>query len=144
MRTWWTTLGIGCVLAAAGLAAYGEEADKGGKQVDTRVFELRTYYAPPGKMKALNDRFRDHTNKLFAKHGMTIIGFWQPTDPKEHDRKLIYILAYPSKEAADKSWKGFREDPDWKVAREASEVNGKLVEKVESVYMSPTDYSPLK
>jgi len=117
---------------------------QGGKKVDTRVFELRTYYANPGKMDALNARFRDHTNKLFVKHGMTLIGYWNPIDSKQAQEKLIYILAYPSKEAADKSWKDFMKDPDWNAARAKSEENGKLVAKVESVYMNPTDYSPIK
>src|SRR5687767_8322491 len=75
---------------------------------DTRVFEMRTYYAHPGKMKALHARFRDHTCKLFEKHGMTIIGFWSPMDPAKAETVMVYILAYPSKEAADKAWKAFR------------------------------------
>jgi hypothetical protein len=82
--------------------------------------------------------------KLFEKHGMTLIGFWNPSDPKEAEQKLIYILAFPSREAAAKSWEAFRNDPDWKAAREASEKNGKLVDKVESVFLNPTDYSLLK
>jgi hypothetical protein len=114
------------------------------KKADTRVFEMRTYYAHPGKMKDLHARFRDHTCKLFEKHGMTIIGFWSPTDAKESDEKMVYILAYPSKEAADKSWKAFREDPEWKEAAAESEKNGKLVAKVESLWLNPTDYSPIK
>jgi hypothetical protein len=105
---------------------------------------MRTYYAEPGKMTALHARFRDHTNKLFQKHGMTIIGFWVPADPKEAEERMIYILAYPSKDAADKSWKAFRADPDWNSAREASEKDGKLVKKVDSVFLNPTDYSPIK
>jgi hypothetical protein len=118
--------------------------EKESKKVDTRVFEIRTYYAPPGKMSALHARFRDHTCTLFKKHGMQIIGFWSPTDPAEAEKKLIYILAYPSKEAAERSWKEFQADPDWKKAKAESEKDGKLVEKVESVYMNPTDYSPIK
>jgi NIPSNAP protein len=114
------------------------------KQKESRVFELRTYYAAPGKMEALHKRFRDHTCKLFEKHGMTIVGFWSPTDRKEAEKKLIYILAYPSKAAADKSWQAFRDDPDWQKARAESERDGKLVERVDSVYMNPTDYSPMK
>ena len=105
---------------------------------------MRTYHAAAGKMDALNARFRDHTNALFKKHGMEIIGFWQPADPNEADKKLIYILAFPSKEAAEKSWKAFREDPDWIKAKEASEKDGKLVDKVEELYLNPTDYSPIK
>jgi hypothetical protein len=109
-----------------------------------RVFELRIYHANPGKMKALHARFKETTNRLFKKHGMTIIGFWSPSDEKEAEKKLYYILAYPSKEAAEKSWKAFREDPDWIKAKDASEKDGVLVAKVESIYMNPTDYSPLK
>jgi hypothetical protein len=144
MRSLW------CLFALLGLAAVAatlmaaEAKEKEVKKADTRVFELRTYHAAPGKMDALNARFRDHTNALFKKHGMEIIGFWQPTDPNEADKKLIYILAFPSKEAAEKSWKAFREDPEWIKAKEASEKDGKLVDKVDSVYMKPTDYSPIK
>jgi hypothetical protein len=75
---------------------------------------------------------------------MTLIAYWHPLKEGEADKKLIYVLAFPSKEAADKSWAAFRDDPDWKRVREESEKNGKLVEKVESVFMSPTDYSPMK
>ena len=95
------------------LPAAAEDKKTETKKVDTRVFELRTYYAEPGKMTALHARFRDHTNTLFKKHGMDIIGFWVPIDPKEAEQKLVYILAYPSKEAAEKSWKAFRDDPVW-------------------------------
>src|SRR3989454_3044735 len=105
------------------------------KPRDTRSYEMRTYYAAPGKLDELHARFRDHTCKLFEKHGMTNIGYWSPTDPKMAEEKMVYILAYPSKAAAEKSWKDFGNDPDWKKAREASEVNGKLVAKVESVYL---------
>jgi hypothetical protein len=135
---------VGLVVGAVGVAVFAAEPAKGDKKVETRVFEMRTYYAAPGKMAALNARFRDHTCKLFEKHGMTIIGFWNPSDPAEADKTLVYILAYPSKEAADKSWKEFRDDPDWKAVREASEKDGKLVDKVVSVYLNPTDYSPIK
>ncbi|MBY0525235.1 MAG: NIPSNAP family protein [Gemmataceae bacterium] len=105
---------------------------------------MRTYYAAPGKMDALHARFRDHTNKLFVKHGITLIGFWSPTDAKEAQQKMIYVLAYPSREAADKSWKAFREDADWIAAKNASEKDGKLVDKVDSIFLNPTDYSPIK
>jgi hypothetical protein len=111
---------------------------------ETRVFELRTYYAAPGKMDALLKRFRDHTNALFKKHDMTIVGFWVPSDPKESQEKLIYVLAHPSREAADKNWKAFRDDPAWVAAKTASEKNGTLVNKVESVFLQATDFSPIK
>src|SRR5262249_53891151 len=117
---------------------------QGDKKVDTRVFELRTYYVHPGKMKAMNDRFRNHTNKLLEKHGMTLIGFWTPTDPKLADVRLIYLVAHKSKEAADKSWATFRDGPEWKKVKEDSEKAGQIVEKVETVFLNPTDYSALK
>ncbi len=110
---------------------------------DSRCFELRTYYAAPGKLEELNARFRDHTNKLFVKHGIELIGYWVPMD-KEKGDKLIYIIAHKSRDAAKKSWQDFQDDPDWKKVKAESEAKGKLVEKVESVYMAATDYSPLK
>jgi len=109
-----------------------------------RVFEMRTYIAAPGKLDDLNSRFRNHTNALFKKHGMELIGYWTPNTEPASKNTLIYILAYPSKDAADKSWKAFRDDPEWKKVVLQTEANGKLVEKVESVYMKPTDYSPIK
>jgi hypothetical protein len=109
-----------------------------------RYFEMRTYYAAPGKMEALHARFRDHTNKLFVKHGMTLIGYWTPAEGAGATNTLVYILAYPSKEAREKSWKAFMDDEDWKKAKTASEVNGKLVDKVDSVFLKSTDYSPIK
>ncbi len=146
-----TLLGVLAVvnLGALGYAIHAAEAAKEpavkeDKKADARVFEMRTYYAAPGKMEALHARFRDHTCKLFKKHGITLVGFWSPADPKEAEKKMVYIVAFPSKEAAVKSWMAFGADPDWKAAKEASEKNGKLVEKVESVYLNPTDYSPIK
>ena len=112
---------------------------------DSRCFELRTYHAGPGKFEAMHARFRDHTCALFKKHGMELIGFWVPTDiDKGADSTLIYILAHKSREEAKKSWAAFGADPDWKKAKAESEVNGKLVEKAESVFLAATDYSPMK
>lgn len=109
---------------------------------DTRCFEMRVYYAPEGKLDALHSRFRDHTMKLFEKHGITNLGYFVPIG-ENPERKLVYFLAYPSLDARNASWKAFMGDPDWQKAHKASEVNGKLVAKVESVYLSATDYSPL-
>lgn len=131
-------------LLATTVAIYGVATVKGEKKVDTRVFELRTYTVLPGRMSAMHARFRDHTNKLLKKHGMTLIGFWNPTDEKTADTKLIYLVAHASAEAAKKSWDEFRVDPEWIAARDASEKSGKIVEKVESVFMNPTDYSEMK
>ncbi len=145
MKPWRTALAAVVVLAAAGYVLHvgtAAPADPGDKKVDNRVFELRIYYANAGKMDALHARFKNHTNKLLEKHGMTLIGFW--TDEKEPQRKLIYLVAHKSKEAAEASWKAFQADPDWITARNASEKDGKLVEKVDRVWMNPTDYSALK
>jgi len=104
------------------------------------VYELRTYYAAAGKLDDLNARFRNHTLKIFEKHGITNVGYWMPVD--NEDNKLVYLLAYPSREAAGKSWKEFSADPEWQSAQKQSEANGRLVTKVQSIYLKPTDYSP--
>jgi hypothetical protein len=141
MRTLWATL-AGLVLVA--MISYAAGVDQGEKKANARVFELRTYSAAPGKMETLNARFRDYTCKLFEKHGMSNVGYWNPEDPHMADQKLVYILAFPSRQAADKSWKAFRDDPEWNAVKQATERNGRLVDKVESVFLKPTDYSPLK
>jgi len=107
---------------------------------DSRVFEMRIYYAAEGKLDALHSRFRDHTTDLFEKHGITNIGYWTPV--VNPDRELIYFLAYPSREAREQSWKAFMADPQWQKAYRASEVDGKLVAKVVSKFFTATDYSP--
>jgi NIPSNAP protein len=108
-----------------------------------RVYELRTYYVLPGRMPALLKRFREHTTELFEKHGMENVGYWTPAG-KDGEAKLIYILAHKNREAAEKSWKGFGSDPTWQKVRAESEEDGKIVEKVESVFLKPTDFSKLK
>ena len=110
-----------------------------------RAFEMRTYYAAPGKLDALNARFKDHTLALFKKHGMDVVGFWMPTDKEAGaGEKLVYILAHKSRDAAAASWKAFGADPAWVAARTASEVDGRLTTKIETVFLVGTDYSPLK
>jgi hypothetical protein len=106
---------------------------------NTMLYELRTYHTPEGKLDALNARFRNHTMTLFEKHGMKNIMYWTPVDKPN---TLIYVIAHKDKAAADASWKAFRDDPEWKKVAEETQRDGKLVEKVESVYMTPTDYSP--
>ncbi len=110
------------------------------------MFELRTYTSPEGKLAELNTRFRDHTLALFKKHGITNIGYWTPQDAPLSQNTLIYLIAHPSREAAKKSWAAFGADPDWVKARAASQVNGSLTTQggVVSVFLNPTDYSPLK
>lgn len=110
-----------------------------------RVFELRTYYTNAGKLPDLHKRFREHTTKLFEKHGMTNIGYFEPMETKDgKGDKLVYLLAFPSREAAAKAWKAFQDDPEWKKVYAESHKDGVLVKKVESVFLNPTDYSPIK
>jgi NIPSNAP protein len=112
---------------------------------DTRVFELRTYHTPPGKLAALHARFRDHSITLLEGHGMKVVGFWVPTDASQGNADtLVYILAHKSRAAADASWAAFRADPEWVRVKAESEKDGPLTTKVDSVFMSPTDYSPMK
>jgi len=108
------------------------------------VFEVRTYTAEPGKLDALHARFRDHTVQIFKKHAMTSVGYFAPSDEPLSKNTLIYILEFPSRDAAKKSWDEFRNDPEWQKVQKESEANGKLVTKVESVFTEPTDYSPMK
>lgn len=108
----------------------------------TAVYELRVYHAAPGKLADLLARFRDHTDKLFERHGMKSVAYWTPLDEPEKSNTLIYILQHPSREAAAANWKSFQDDPDWKSVRDKSEANGKLAEKVDSTYMGLTDFSP--
>jgi hypothetical protein len=109
-----------------------------------RVFELRTYTTPPGKLEALKSRFRDHTIQIFNRHGMTSIAYWVPQDAPTKENTLVYVLAHPSREAAAKNWAEFRADPEWVKAKAESEKDGPLTTKVESVFMDPTDFSALK
>ncbi len=120
-----------CSLATAGLVA-----------ADTApVYELRIYYTHPNKMPDLLTRFRDHTLKLFEKHGMVNVGYWLPVEAKDQD-KLYYVLKHASRDAAKASWTAFGNDPEWKTVRDASEAAGKIVAKVDSTFLATTDYTP--
>ncbi len=109
-----------------------------------RVFELRTYTAPEGKLGALEARFRDHTRRIFDRHGMTSIGYWVPQDSPASQNTLIYILAHSSRDAAKKSWADFGADPEWQKVSAESQKDGRIVSKVESVFMDPLDFSGIK
>ena len=135
-RLAWTA-SIALSLALLALAPATGAADA------ARVFELRTYTAAEGRMEALNTRFREHTVDLFRKHGMEVIGFWTPTDAAGANT-LVYLMAYPSVEAREKSWKAFVDDPEWKKVYAESQKDGSLTTKVESKILTPTDYSPMK
>ncbi|HVE39694.1 MAG TPA: NIPSNAP family protein [Planctomycetota bacterium] len=138
-RIIWAVVAMGGLVGAgfaAGSNTRTERAD--------RFFEMRTYYTNPGKMSALHARFKNHTTRLFEKHGMTNVGYWSPTSGDNAENTLVYILAYPSKEAREKSWKDFLADPEWVKAKADSEKDGVIVAKVESRFMTPTEYSSIK
>ena len=137
-----TILLASCVAIAALAAGIGIGRAQG--QAQGKVYELRKYYALEGRADAMHARFRDHTMKLFEKHGMTNIGYWVPAEPKEGDAALIYIVAHANRAQADANWKAFASDPDWQAVQKASEADGKIVAKVEREYLNPTDYSQLK
>jgi len=109
-----------------------------------KVFELRTYTATPGNLDNLHARFRDHTTRIFAKHGMRVVGYWTPTDEEKADDTLIYILEHASMEAASASWRAFGQDPEWQQVAEASNANGQILGGIEREYMVATDYSPMQ
>ena len=131
--------GIGASMMMS--ATSGLEAQSSGAKSEV-VYELRVYHANEGKLDALLARFRDHTVAIFKRHGMQSVAYWTPTDEPLKGRTLIYILKHPSREAAIANWKAFHDDPEWIKVSTASEVNGKLVEKVDSTYMTLTDFSP--
>jgi hypothetical protein len=108
----------------------------------TAVYELRVYHTFDGKLDDLLRRFREHTMQLFEKHGMKNVAYWIPTDDPLKGKTLFYIIAHPSREAATANWKAFRDDPEWQSVQQKSEANGKLVEKVESTFLTLTDFSP--
>lgn len=137
-------LGLAVGLAISSFMRPAIVQGEGEKKADTRVFEMRTYIAPPGKLTELHARFRDHTLKLFEKHGMKNVIYLSPTDPKKAENTLVYLISHDSKEAGEKSWAAFKADPDWQAAHKASEKNGKLVEKVIVEFFNATDYSPIK
>jgi NIPSNAP protein len=109
-----------------------------------RVFELRTYTCNEGKLPDLLKRFREHTIEIFNRHGMESVGYWIPQDPEKSKTTLIYIISHASREAATKNWKDFGDDPEWKKVNAESNANGRIVAKIDSVFMDPADFSKLK
>ena len=109
-----------------------------------RVFELRTYTAPDGKLADLHARFRDHTMRIFKKHGIENIVYFAPQDAPLSQNTLIYVISHDSREQAKKNWAAFQADPEWVKVAADSQVNGRIVSKVESVFLDATDYSPIK
>lgn len=127
------------------VAAAQEGAGQVLTPVQGRCYEMRTYTTHPGRLDALHARFRNHTNKLLEKHGMKLIGFWVPRDAeKGADNTLIYLVEHPTREAAKLAWAAFGKDPEWIAARTESEKSGPIVVRVDSLFLTPTDYSKLK
>jgi hypothetical protein len=137
-RTLLQSLPAVALFPAAGLSSFQEKAGSG----SSTVFELRIYHTYDGKLDDLLRRFREHTTKLFEKHGIKNVAYWTPTDEPLRGKTLVYILAHPGRDAATANWQAFRDDPEWQSVRDKSEANGKLVEKIDSTFMSLTDFSP--
>lgn len=111
---------------------------------DNRLYQLRTYYTAPEKLSVLIDRFQEHNLPIFERHGIKLEGAWVPVDPGEEDERLVYLVSFPNREAADKAWQDFSNDPQWmSVFGKEKEVQGTVVEHAETVYLTPTDYSPM-
>jgi len=131
-------------LAGRGNEPMAWQIDQAQAQAQARVFELRTYTAHEGRLQDVVNRFRDHTRTIFDRHDMTSVGYWTPQDGPQSQNTLVYILAHPSRDAAKKNWDKFRADPDWHKARDASEANGKILAKTESVFLAPTSFSAIR
>ena len=141
--------GLALVAAALAVVVFSNVSERA--QADdasaksARIYELRVYTTNDGKMEALHSRFRDNTNRIFVKHGMTLIGYWSPVDGDNKENTLIYILGHESREAAKKSWAAFGADEEWREVYAASIADGRLLaEAPDSTFMNPTDYSPLR
>ncbi len=134
------TLAVFAVGFIVGQAVDGFDAQAQGR----KVFELRTYTSPEGKLNDLLARFRSDTMRIFEKHGMDNVGYWVPADAPASGNTLIYILAHDSRDAATKSWAAFREDPEWRAVAERTQANGAIVSQVQSVFLEATDFSPMK
>jgi len=132
----------GAAWAAASAPNSAAPENPASPQSSTTVYELRVYHTFEGKLDDLLRRFRDHTMQLFEKHGIKNVAYWTPTDDPLKGKTLFYIIAHPSREAATANWKAFGDDPEWKSVRDKSEANGKLVEKVDSTFLTLTDFSP--
>jgi hypothetical protein len=119
-----------------------EQGKEGAMAGSTVVYELRVYHVYPGKLESLVARFRDNTMRIFAKHGIKSVAYWTALDEPVKSSTFFYILEHPSREAAAANWKTFQDDPEWKIVKEKSEANGKLVEKIDSTFLSLMDFSP--
>lgn len=146
MQKRWSRFAAFVVVFAAGMLAGRMFEDRSAVSAQTagRVFEMRTYTAPDGKLGDLHKRFREHTLRIFQKHGMTNVAYFSPTDAPLSQNTLVYLISHASREAAKASWGAFIADPEWKKVASESTANGPITSKIESVFLTPTDYSPLK
>lgn len=119
---------------------------RGTKKADKHpmVFELRTYTCYPGRLPALMNRFRQHTTRLFEQHGMKNVVYWTTVEEGGEQSKLVYLLAHDSAEAAKHSFESFGKDPSWIKARDNSEKDGKIVSRIESVFLNPLSFSKIR
>jgi hypothetical protein len=131
---------FGLGYAAGQFSAFESVAQAQGE----RIFEMRTYTAHPGRLDALNARFRDHTTRIFDKHGMTNVGYWTPQEAPLSENTLVYILAHDSRDSGQASWDAFRADPEWSQVAEESQRDGRIVESVDVLWLEATDYSKIK
>jgi hypothetical protein len=144
MKTMWTAAAIGAAFVLGFLARGVVPGEPVAYAQSGRVFELRTYTAPDGKLDELHKRFRDHTLRIFKNHGMENIAYFRPQDAPLSQNTLIYVIAHKSRDAAKASWAAFAADPEWQKVNTESQVNGKIVAGVTSVFMDPTDFSQIK
>ena len=146
LKNTWFVLGASTAIFVAGfsLGTVHQAGSVAHAQAGKHVYELRTYTAPEGKLGELNKRFRDHTLRIFNKHGMKSVIYMTPQDAPLSQNTLIYVLEHPSREAAKKAWADFSADEEWKKVSAESQVDGRIVSKVESIFGDPTDYSPMK
>jgi len=140
----WSVCGIALVVLAAGSLTTDRwmHVNRVSAASD-RVFELRVYHTVPGKVPALESQFRDTWSKLLAKHDLKVVGYWVPEGAPARDNTFIYLVAHSSREEAKKNWDAMFADPAVEEALKSEQAN-KLVEKVESTYMRPADFSPMK
>lgn len=138
------TLKTACALAATLMIGLGTGLFLGANAQEEKAFELRIYKSTPGNLDKLHTRFRDHTTRIFRKHGMEVVGYWTPTDEAEAQDTLVYILEHRSRPAADASWRAFGQDPEWREVAAASNADGQILASVERKYMVATDFSPMQ
>jgi hypothetical protein len=149
MKKMWTSAAVGAAFVL-GFLAHGVvnepvgHAQSPAQNAGAKVYELRTYTAPDGKLEELHARFKNHTMRIFQKHGISNVAYFRPEDSPLKENTLIYLIAHPSREAAKQNWAAFQKDPEWQKVAQESQVNGKIVAKVDSVFLDATDYSPMK